>query len=49
MDDWVTVLTWAAPILLVEEVLKAIGRWIHREQLDAKRASRDAIQQATGL
>jgi hypothetical protein len=32
MDDWVNVLAWAAPILLVEEILKAIGRWIYREE-----------------
>jgi hypothetical protein len=40
MDDWVNVLAWAAPILLVEEILKAIGRWIYREernQSDMKR------------
>jgi Ca2+-transporting ATPase len=32
IDDWVTVLAWAAPILLVDEILKAIGRWLYREE-----------------
>ena len=31
-DDWVSVLSWAMPILLVDEILKAVGRWIHREE-----------------
>lgn len=36
MDDWVTVLGWAAPILLVDEFLKAVGRWIYREERKEK-------------
>jgi Ca2+-transporting ATPase len=32
IDDWVTVLAWAAPILLVDEILKAVGRWLYREE-----------------
>jgi P-type Ca2+ transporter type 2C len=40
IDDWITVLQWAAPILLVDEVLKAIGRWIHRE--DRIKSANDA-------
>jgi Ca2+-transporting ATPase len=32
MDDWVTVLAWAAPILIVDEVLKAVGRWVNNEE-----------------
>lgn len=36
MDHWITVLGWAAPILLVEEFLKAIGRWIYREERKEK-------------
>jgi len=31
-DQWITVLCWAAPVLLVEEVMKAIGRWVYREE-----------------
>jgi Ca2+-transporting ATPase len=31
IDHWVTVLAWAAPILLVDEVLKAVGRFLDRE------------------
>mmetsp|Transcript_15708 Transcript_15708/g.34386 ORF Transcript_15708/g.34386 Transcript_15708/m.34386 type:complete len:1192 (-) Transcript_15708:127-3702(-) len=26
--DWVTVAAWALPILLVDEILKAVGRWL---------------------
>lgn len=26
MDNWLTVLAWSAPIILVDELLKAIGR-----------------------
>ena len=36
MDDWVTVLSWAAPVLLVDEILKAIGRFIYREERKEK-------------
>jgi Ca2+-transporting ATPase len=39
LDDWVTVLAWAAPILLVDEILKAIGRWLYREE-NANRTKR---------
>ncbi|EEC45427.1 probable serca-type calcium ATPase, partial [Phaeodactylum tricornutum CCAP 1055/1] len=31
IDDWALVISWAAPILLVDEILKAIGRWVNRE------------------
>jgi cytochrome c-type biogenesis protein CcmH/NrfF len=30
-ENWSTVLLWAFPILLVDEVLKAIGRKLNRE------------------
>lgn len=36
MDDWVNVLAWAAPVLLVEEILKAVGRWVYREERSSK-------------
>ena len=36
MDDWVTVLGWAAPILIVDECLKAMGRWIYRVERKEK-------------
>jgi hypothetical protein len=29
--DWLHVLAWATPILLVDEILKAVGRYIYRE------------------
>jgi len=28
VENWITVLEWALPILLVDEVLKATGRWL---------------------
>jgi len=36
LDDWVNVLGWATPILLVDEILKATGRWIYREERKEK-------------
>jgi hypothetical protein len=36
MDDWRNVLTWAAPILIVDEILKAVGRWVNREEKKKK-------------
>ena len=38
-DDWIHVLWWAVPILLVDEILKAIGRYINSEDRKAKRAA----------
>ncbi|CAB9501485.1 Sarcoplasmic/endoplasmic reticulum calcium ATPase [Seminavis robusta] len=32
MDDWITVLQWSAPILVVDEVLKGIGRWLKQRK-----------------
>lgn len=32
MDDWRRVLIWSVPILLVEELLKLIGRWLQRRE-----------------
>lgn len=31
-DDWKTVAMWALPILLVDEVLKAVGRRVHQDK-----------------
>jgi hypothetical protein len=31
-DDWITVALWATPILLVDEILKAIGRRVNKEK-----------------
>jgi Ca2+-transporting ATPase len=42
MDDWTRVLAWAAPILLVDEMLKAAGRFS-----DSKRYS--GVFQANGV
>jgi hypothetical protein len=28
LDNWVTVLGWAAPIFIVDEVLKGVGRYL---------------------
>lgn len=44
MDNWVTVLSWALPILLVDEVLKAVGRYLYSE--DRKAASQKAAASA---
>jgi hypothetical protein len=41
LDDWGTIVAWAAPILLVDEILKAIGRWIYREERREKAAARN--------
>lgn len=32
LDDWISVLAWAAPILIVDEILKAVGRWVNSER-----------------
>lgn len=39
-NDWINVLAWSMPILLVDEVLKAIGRWVNRERNAARIASK---------
>jgi Ca2+-transporting ATPase len=31
-DDWCTVMAWALPIILVDEVLKAVGRYINQKK-----------------
>jgi Ca2+-transporting ATPase len=31
-DDWFTVMAWALPIVLVDEVLKAVGRYINQKK-----------------
>ena len=42
IENWVSVLSWAAPILIVEEVLKAMGR-----RVNAKSAEGVASKQIT--
>mmetsp|Transcript_26169 Transcript_26169/g.39612 ORF Transcript_26169/g.39612 Transcript_26169/m.39612 type:complete len:394 (-) Transcript_26169:150-1331(-) len=32
VKDWTSVLTWALPILLIDEILKAIGRYLKRKE-----------------
>ena len=32
LENWKTVLQWSAPILLVDEILKAIGRWLQKSE-----------------
>lgn len=39
-QDWLTVLQWAAPILLLEEVLKAVGRYLKGKENEAVMAER---------
>jgi len=31
IENWLSVLCWALPILVVEEILKAVGRWVNAE------------------
>jgi Ca2+-transporting ATPase len=33
-DNWISVLQWSVPVLLVEEILKAIGRYIYKKNRD---------------
>ena len=40
-EDWMTVLAWSSPILLVDEVLKFVGR---RLQAKAKQAKAEGKQ-----
>jgi Ca2+-transporting ATPase len=37
-DDWVTVLKWAGPIVLLDEVLKAIGRYLKSRETKERMA-----------
>jgi Ca2+-transporting ATPase len=37
--DWTTVLAWAAPIILVDEVLKGIGRYINKQKNEEAKTS----------
>lgn len=32
-DDWINVLKWSAPILLVDEILKFTGRWLEKKEV----------------
>lgn len=38
-DDWLTVVKWAAPIVLLDEVLKAIGRTLKARETRLRMAS----------
>ena len=38
LENWITVLKWSAPILLVDEALKAVGRFVNKER-DEERAA----------
>jgi P-type Ca2+ transporter type 2C len=40
LANWISVVSWAMPILIVEEVLKAVGRWVN-----AKSAEESAVKQ----
>lgn len=40
-QDWRTIFAAAAPILLVEEILKAVGRFLEQRAMDVRRANRD--------
>jgi Ca2+-transporting ATPase len=34
LANWISVLSWAMPILIVEEVLKAVGRWVNAKSAE---------------
>jgi Ca2+-transporting ATPase len=38
IEDWKTVLLWACPILVVDEILKAVGRSINQRGQETKQA-----------
>eukprot|EP00957_Ditylum_brightwellii_P112270 8559777-Ditylum_brightwellii.AAC.1 len=40
LDNWITVLRWSAPIIIVDEVLKAIGRWVNKNKEEEMKQSR---------
>jgi Ca2+-transporting ATPase len=44
-DDWITVLKWSAPILLVDEALKAVGRLVNKERDEERAAAATAAMQ----
>lgn len=37
VDDWKRVLMFAGPVLIVEEVLKAIGRMVNKKKVEKQR------------
>ena len=39
--DWTTVMSWALPILLVDEILKAVGRYVNGKE--QKQRAKDAM------
>lgn len=39
-----SVLAWAAPILIVDELLKAVGRWVNSERRAAILAAKQNLQ-----
>uniref|UniRef100_A0A7S2UFA2 Cation-transporting P-type ATPase C-terminal domain-containing protein n=1 Tax=Attheya septentrionalis TaxID=420275 RepID=A0A7S2UFA2_9STRA len=43
-ENWVTVLKWSLPILLVDEVLKGIGRRVNESKEEEQRASAGALE-----
>ena len=43
LENWITVLKWSAPILLVDEALKAVGRSVNKER-DEERAAALAVE-----
>jgi len=45
LDDWTTVLAWAVPILLVDEVLKAVGRFLKSRSDETDASSGDGDTQ----
>jgi hypothetical protein len=49
LDNWVTVLSWAAPILLVDEILKAFGRWLYREERKERQKNKNATNAGTAI
>ena len=43
IENWISVLSWAAPILIVEEVLKAMGRWINVKSAEGVASNQIAV------
>ncbi|KAL7575259.1 hypothetical protein ACA910_001787 [Epithemia clementina (nom. ined.)] len=42
-SDWYTIAAWALPIILVDEILKAIGRWLYRKDRNEKIKTSDLV------
>jgi hypothetical protein len=43
LANWISVLSWAMPILIVEEVLKAVGRWVNAKSAEESTDKQIAI------